>query len=74
MRLMSVRERIGVCCVNFASFDVVCNEHSDGVRYVGVYGFVNEFRCIHSAICLAHVKCFTNCMCWLKAIAMVLFL
>ena len=30
-------------CVSFASIDLVCNELSVGIRYVGVYEFVNEF-------------------------------
>ena len=34
-------------CVSFAFFEVVCNELSDGVRYVGVYEFVDKFTHIH---------------------------
>ena len=44
-------------CVSFGSLDVVCNEFSDSVKYVGVYEFVNEFMYIHSVKYLAHVKC-----------------
>ena len=29
-------------CACFVSFDIVCYDLSDGVKYVGVYEFVNE--------------------------------
>ena len=45
-------------------FDVVCNELSDAVRYVGVYEFVNEFMYIYSVKYLAHVKWHSDCLCW----------
>ena len=33
--------------ISFVSLGVVCNQFSDGVRYVGLYDFINEFFYIH---------------------------
>ena len=46
------------------NFDVVCNELSNGVRYVCVYELVNEFIYIHSVKCLSHAKRNSKCACW----------
>ena len=43
-------------CVSFMLLDVVCSEITDGVRYDGMYEFVNKFMYIHSVKCLTHVK------------------
>ena len=47
--------RVPKSCVSFAYLDVLCNEHSDGVRYVSVYVFVNEFIYVHTIKCLCQV-------------------
>ena len=65
--------------LNFTSLDVVCSEHIDSARYVGMCEFVNGLMYIHSVKCLAHVKCYSytcyagGCVC-LKPILMVLFM
>ena len=61
------------CCISFESPDVVCNELSDGIRYVGMYEFVNEFTnamLMSSAIVIVDIAC---CF-WLEPVAMVLFM
>ena len=73
--LKSVDERTPLCgtpvfiCVDVVflkvvSLDVICNELSDGVRYVDVYDFGNEFMYCHSVKRLVQVRCSTDCACW----------
>ena len=60
------------------SVNIVCNELIDGVRYVGVYEFDNEFMYIHSVkwllmsttrVIVRADGCF-----WLKCLAIRLFM
>ena len=56
-------------CVSFVSLDVVCNELSDGVRYVDVYEFVNVFMYIQcQKPCLYQVlqRLFVQMVCLLQ--------
>ena len=63
------------------SLDVVCNELSDGTRYVGVYEFINEFmyicRFAVSYVLLmanATVKVLAGSGFWSKPVSTVLFM
>ena len=48
-------------CVRYTSLNVVCDEVSDGVRYVGVYEFVDEFIYIHIVKRFAYIKYCRDC-------------
>ena len=50
---------VSECCVSFVSFDVVCKELSDGVRYIGVFVLVNEIMCVYSVFNALLTSCAT---------------
>ena len=62
-QLVVCRCRVSQSCLSFASIDVICNELSDGIKYVGVNEFFLISWCIFTVVkCLAYVKYYSECM------------
>ena len=65
---------INICCVGFASLDVVCNEHNDCVWYLGLYQLVCMFI-VSKALLISSATVIVRAggAIWLNLFATVLF-
>ena len=52
---------IYICCVGFASLDVVCDELNDCAWNVGLYQLSDKCVYVYCAESFAHIECYNDC-------------
>ena len=52
---------ITICCVGFASLDVVCDELNDGAWYLGLYQLFHKCVYVYCVESFAHIECYSDC-------------
>ena len=52
---------ISVCCVGFASLDVICDELNYCVWNVGLYQLSDKCVYVYCVESFAHIECYSDC-------------
>ena len=52
---------ISICCVGFASLDVVCDELNDCAWYLGLSQFSDKCVYVYCVESFAHIECYSDC-------------
>ena len=52
---------ISICCVGFASLDVVCDKLNDCAWYLGLYQLSDKCVYVYCVKSLAHIECYSDC-------------
>ena len=52
---------ISICCVSFASLDVVCDERNDCAWYFGLYQLSAKCVYVYCIESFAHNECYSDC-------------
>ena len=68
---------ISICCVGFASLDVVYDELNDYAWYLGLQKLSDKCVYVYCVEGFAHIECYSDCSrrgaIWLNPFATVLF-
>ena len=54
---------ISICCVGFASLDVVCDELYDCAVNLSVYQLSDQCEYAYRVETFAHIECYSDCLC-----------